>query len=74
MAATAAEKNLVLMEAAHWFYHPFRARMEEVINSGILGGIERVYGNFYFPGEKDEPSICLQIVGDFGPSRVIRLL
>ena len=28
MTAKAAEKNLVLMEAAHWYYHPFRARME----------------------------------------------
>ena len=24
MTAKAAEKNLVLMEAAHWYYHPFR--------------------------------------------------
>ena len=53
MIDKAAEKNLVLMEAGHWFYHPFRARMEEVINSGILGDIERVYGNFHFPGVRN---------------------
>eukprot|EP00747_Dinoflagellata_sp_TGD_P184952 gnl/TRDRNA2_/TRDRNA2_41113_c0_seq1.p1 gnl/TRDRNA2_/TRDRNA2_41113_c0~~gnl/TRDRNA2_/TRDRNA2_41113_c0_seq1.p1 ORF type:complete len:397 (-),score=86.27 gnl/TRDRNA2_/TRDRNA2_41113_c0_seq1:49-1239(-) len=51
MVAKAAEKGLVLMEAAHWFYHPFRQKLQTVIASGLLGDIEHVYGNFYFPGK-----------------------
>ena len=52
MVAKAKEKGLVLMEAAHWFYHPFRNRMQEIMASGLLGKIEQVYGNFHFPGKR----------------------
>ena len=48
MVAKAKEKGLVLMEAAHWFYHPFRNRMQDIIASGILGEVKHCYGNFYF--------------------------
>jgi predicted dehydrogenase len=27
------------------------ARMEEIIASGVLGDIDKVYGNFHFPGK-----------------------
>jgi predicted dehydrogenase len=48
MVAKAKEKGLVLMEAAHWFYHPFRNRMQDIIASGILGDVQHCYGNFHF--------------------------
>ena len=35
MVAKAKEKGLVLMEAAHWWYHPFRQRMQDIIASGL---------------------------------------
>ena len=40
----AREKGLVLMEAAHWWYHPFRQRMQAIIASGVLGDVRKVYG------------------------------
>jgi len=55
MVAAARERGLVLMEAAHWFYHPFRERMQEIIASGKLGALRRVYANFTFPGRPGEP-------------------
>lgn len=48
MVAKAKKKGLVLMEAAHWFYHPFRNRMQDIIASGILGEVKHCYGNFHF--------------------------
>ena len=55
MVAKAKEKGLVLMEAAHWFYHPYRNRMQEIMASGMLGEIQHVYGNFHFPGPPNVP-------------------
>ena len=55
MVDKAREKNLVLMEAAHWYYHPFRQRMQEVIASGVLGEVQHVYSNFCSPGKPGQP-------------------
>lgn len=55
MVAAARERGLVLMEAAHWFYHPFREKMRSIIASGQLGTLRHVYANFAFPGKPGEP-------------------
>ena len=46
MVALAAERNLVLMEAFHWFYHPLRERIQAVMASGELGTVSEVNSNF----------------------------
>eukprot|EP01047_Picozoa_sp_COSAG01_P027514 COSAG01_NODE_1818_length_9161_cov_4.764316_7_plen_77_part_00 len=43
-------RAFVLVRAAHWYFHPFRERMQAVMASGVLGEVTRVFGNFYFPG------------------------
>jgi predicted dehydrogenase len=48
--ADAAEgTDLVVMEAFHYRYHPMVRRMEDVVHSGQLGGIERVETAMCFP-------------------------
>mmetsp|Transcript_93992 Transcript_93992/g.303581 ORF Transcript_93992/g.303581 Transcript_93992/m.303581 type:complete len:388 (-) Transcript_93992:15-1178(-) len=55
MVQAARAKGLVLMEAAHWFYHPYRQRMQEIVASGKLGKLQGVYANFFFPGKPGLP-------------------
>lgn len=42
IVAKARERGLVLMEAGHWFYHPFCNRMQQLIASGTLGAVQHV--------------------------------
>ena len=35
MTRLALARNLVLMEGMHWWYHPFRQRMQEVLSGGV---------------------------------------
>ena len=42
MVELARSRNLVLMEAMHWWYHPFRLSAREVVASGIIGSVRRV--------------------------------
>lgn len=55
MVQAAKERGLVLMEASHWFYHPFRSKMQQILASGMLGDILGLYANFSFAGEPGEP-------------------
>lgn len=36
----------VAMEAFHWRFHPLAQQMREILDSGVLGAIERVEGSF----------------------------
>lgn len=49
IADAAKDTGLVLMEAIHWRYHPLVAQMQEILDSGVLGTIERVEGHFNVP-------------------------
>eukprot|EP00747_Dinoflagellata_sp_TGD_P165801 gnl/TRDRNA2_/TRDRNA2_187667_c0_seq1.p1 gnl/TRDRNA2_/TRDRNA2_187667_c0~~gnl/TRDRNA2_/TRDRNA2_187667_c0_seq1.p1 ORF type:complete len:420 (+),score=43.41 gnl/TRDRNA2_/TRDRNA2_187667_c0_seq1:75-1334(+) len=42
MVKLAKEKGLVLMEAFHWYYHPFRERMQEIMKSGAIGKVQSI--------------------------------
>ncbi|WP_431236987.1 Gfo/Idh/MocA family protein [Mycolicibacterium aichiense] len=42
IADLAAESDRVVMEGFHYRYHPFAARVEQIIASGELGTVERV--------------------------------
>mmetsp|Transcript_52990 Transcript_52990/g.113694 ORF Transcript_52990/g.113694 Transcript_52990/m.113694 type:complete len:401 (+) Transcript_52990:67-1269(+) len=50
MVDLAKEKGLVLMEAFHWSYHPFRTRMQEIMKSGIIGTIKNISVVFHQGG------------------------
>ncbi|HEX7521074.1 MAG TPA: Gfo/Idh/MocA family oxidoreductase [Acidimicrobiia bacterium] len=42
VAAAADASGLVVMEAFHYRYHPLARRMKEVVDTGVLGDIQRV--------------------------------
>jgi predicted dehydrogenase len=42
MVDAARARGLMLMEAMHWYYHPFRERARAVVASGIIGAVRRV--------------------------------
>jgi predicted dehydrogenase len=46
MVASASAKNLVLVEAFHWRYHPLAARLLEIAASDEIGAIRGVDGGF----------------------------
>ena len=47
--AAADRGEVVVMEAFHWRYHPFAARIREVLDSGELGRIDRIEAAFDLP-------------------------
>ncbi|KDN24090.1 Gfo/Idh/MocA family protein [Amycolatopsis rifamycinica] len=49
VAAAAAASDRVVMEAFHYRYHPLALRVEEIVASGELGGLERVETALCFP-------------------------
>jgi len=49
MVAVARERDLVLLEAFHYRYHPLADRIREVIASGALGDLRRVEASFCVP-------------------------
>lgn len=49
MAETAENRNLVLVEAFHYRYHPLAARMKEIIDTGQLGTIRHIEVHFCVP-------------------------
>lgn len=55
VARAASESGLVVMEAHHTSFHPFTARLKEIVQSGVLGELQRVSGWFHvpLPPEKD---------------------
>ena len=48
-AVSAAHPNQVVMEAFHYRYHPFAARLQEIVQSGELGAVQRVETAMCFP-------------------------
>jgi predicted dehydrogenase len=51
------QSGLLLMEAQHSHYHPLSARMREVVQSGVLGKINRVETAFDAPVGKGDGEI-----------------
>src|SRR6266481_9986963 len=49
MAKVATETGMILGEAFHYRYHPLAVRVREIIDSGRLGRLSRVEGNFSVP-------------------------
>ncbi len=49
MAKVAKETGMILGEAFHYRYHPLADRVREIIDSGRLGRLSRVEGNFSVP-------------------------
>jgi predicted dehydrogenase len=49
MARVAAEKNLVVMDAFHYRYHPVFLRAKEIVDSGALGRISEIRAAFHVP-------------------------
>ncbi len=50
IADAARGADVVVMEAFHWRYHPYAAQMREVLDSGVLGRIDRIEAVFDIPG------------------------
>lgn len=49
MAAVAKETGLVLMDAFHYRYHPVFLRAKEICDSGLLGTVRTIEGQFHVP-------------------------
>jgi predicted dehydrogenase len=49
IADAARAGEVVVMEAFHWRYHPYAATFRELIESGVLGRIDRIEGVFDLP-------------------------
>jgi predicted dehydrogenase len=49
IAELAMKSNVVVMEAFHYRYHPLTLRVEQIIDSGELGKLERVEAALCFP-------------------------
>ena len=49
MVKTAKENNLILMEAFHWWYHPLRKRIQDLLNAGTIGKVKTMNADFLIP-------------------------
>ena len=49
MATLARERDLVLMDAFHYRYHPAFARAKEIVESGALGTVREIDAEFSIP-------------------------
>jgi predicted dehydrogenase len=49
IADAARGSDVVVMEAFHWRYHPYASQIREVIDSGVLGRIDRIESAFDIP-------------------------
>lgn len=49
IADAARGSDVVVMEAFHWRYHPFARRIRDVVESGVLGRIDRIDSTFDIP-------------------------
>ena len=49
IADAARAGDVVVMEAFHWRYHPYAAMFREVLESGVLGRLDRIEGVFDIP-------------------------
>jgi predicted dehydrogenase len=49
IADAARDGDVVVMEAFHWRYHPFARQIRELLDSGVLGRIDRIDAAFDIP-------------------------
>lgn len=49
MVAVAEDKGLVLMEAFHWRYHPLADRIGSILDSEVVGKVQRIEAAFTAP-------------------------
>jgi predicted dehydrogenase len=49
IADAARDSDVVVMEAFHWRYHPYAQQIRDVIDSGVLGRIDRIEAVFDIP-------------------------
>ena len=49
IADAARGSSVVVMEAFHWRYHPYAAQIRQVLDSGVLGRLDRIEGVFDIP-------------------------
>lgn len=49
IADAARAADVVVMEAFHWRYHPYAQQIRDVIDSGLLGRIDRIEAAFDIP-------------------------
>lgn len=49
IADAARAGDVVVMEAFHWRYHPYVAQIRSVLDSGVLGRIDRIEATFDIP-------------------------
>ncbi len=57
IAAAAHETNKLLVEAFHYRHHPYFNRILEIVNSGEIGRVERIYGRLHVPVKPRENQI-----------------
>ncbi len=57
MAKVADEKNLILMDAFHYRYHPLFSKAKEIYRSGQLGKIQSIKAVFAIAGSPPESDI-----------------
>ena len=49
IADAARASEVVVMEAFHWRYHPYAVQIRDVVESGVLGRIDRIEAAFDIP-------------------------
>ena len=49
IADAARGSDVVVMEAFHWRYHPYAEQIRQVLDSGVLGRLDRIEGVFDIP-------------------------
>ena len=49
IADAARDGDVVVMEAFHWRYHPYAEQIRQVLDSGVLGRIDRIEAVFDIP-------------------------
>ena len=52
IADAARASDVVVMEAFHWRYHPFAQQLRDVLDSGVLGRVDRIDAAFDIPDGK----------------------
>jgi predicted dehydrogenase len=60
LVAYCKDKGVQLMDGFMWPHHSRTARLRQLLDSGTLGGIQRVTGTFTFPLNADGSNIRLQ--------------
>ena len=55
VADAARAGDVVVMEAFHWRYHPYARQIRDVIESGVLGRIDRIDAAFDIPDGSHRP-------------------